>query len=115
MQETELALAQTLNSTFDASGVAAASIQVGPNQRWKVTLMNSRTTSSTQTRCTVYRGAIGQRQLDFSRTGNQDTSPTDIELQQGETLSVQWTGGTPGAVASLDIEGKVYLAGKRGY
>jgi hypothetical protein len=113
--ETELALAETLRGTFDASGIAVGSIQVGPNQRWKVTLMNTSTTSTSQTRCTVYRGLLNGQQLDFSRTGNADTSNTDIELQQGEKLVVEWTGGTVGTTAALDIEGKKYLKGRRGY
>lgn len=112
--ETPLVLLETLNATFDANGVAQASITVGAHDRWEIRLFNTRTTSSTQTRVTVYRGLFAT-QLDFSRTGNADTSNTDIKLQQGETLSVEWTGGSVGAVASLDIEGTRYQKGRRGY
>jgi hypothetical protein len=114
-EETKLALRETLRATFGSNGEATGSISVGPNQRWQVTLMNTRTSSSVQTHVTVYRGAVGGPRLDFSRTGNDDTSNTDFELQQGENLVAHWTGGTVGASAQLDIEGSKYLKGQRGY
>lgn len=116
MAETELLLTSTINATFDANGNAVASIGVGPNRRWVITLLNTRTTSTTQTRHWVRRNtpSTGQ-QLDFSRTGNGDTSSTSIELKSGEKLIAEWTGGTPGALASLDFEGTEYLKGQRAY
>ena len=113
--ETELVLSFTINAMFDVNGVASGEAQVGPNRRWKITLLNTRTTSTTQTQVTVYRNTIGGQQLDFSRTGNGDTSNTDIPLAQGEKLAVEWTGGASGTIASLDVEGIEYLRGQRAY
>lgn len=113
--ETQIALLETLNATFDASGIAQATTQVGVNQRWVIELLSITTTSSSQTKCIVYRGRIGGAQLDYSVTGNGDTSNTHIELRQGETLAVQWTGGTAGSSAQMNVEGSKFIRGLRGY
>lgn len=115
LAETPLALNSNITAVFDANGDAVGEILVGPNQRWEVTLLNTNTTSTSQTRLTVYRGPVESTQVDFSRTGNGDTSNTDIKLQQGEKLSAKWTGGTPGAQATLNIQGTVFERGNRGY
>lgn len=113
--ETELALLKTLRGTFNASGIAEASAQVPANTRWKIRLFSTTTTSTRQTTCTIRRGSVDGPQLDFSVTGNGDTSSTDIDMGQNQTLYVRWTNGTTSANASLNVEGSEYIKGRRGY
>lgn len=113
--ETETMLNVRISAIFDGSGIANGMITVGPNQRWVVRLFNTNSDSANQTHCTIYRGSVGGTQLDFTRTGNGDSSNTTVDLRQNEMISVQWEGGTPGATANLDIEGTVYQKGRRAY
>lgn len=116
MTDTTLALLKSATATFVAGGIATAELRNNGLSRWHIKLINVTTASSTQTRCTVYRGEVNPRnQLDYTKTGNGDTSPTDITVQPGEYVTVQWTFGTVGAIAVVRIEGEEILRGRRAY
>jgi hypothetical protein len=102
--------------TFDANGVATVEFRNGGLSRWDVELLSVNTSSTVRTRATVYRGAPSQLNYsDSTRDGNNKTSDTKMPVNVGDFITVQWTGGTPGAVAVARIEGKDILKGRRIY
>jgi hypothetical protein len=42
-------------------------------------------------------------------TGSQDTTDVSITLRFGAQLRVEWTGGDPGARATVSVSGTIYL------
>jgi len=100
----------TKDGTFDASGRATAFL--GPeraSQLWRIKRVTVSTTSSTKTQCKLYRTAESpSRQLDNTPRGNSDTSEDNsYEFRTPEKLLAVWTGGTVGAVATLNIIGTI--------
>jgi hypothetical protein len=54
----------------------------------------------------VYRGGISDTSLvDQSDRANADISETDLELGPGDFISIEYTGGTPGAIMNFRAEG----------
>jgi hypothetical protein len=101
-----LARAQAI---FDANGVATDS--KGPfraHESWRVQQLATRTSSALVTTLTVYRYNTSGPRLDFTNKGNGDVSPCDYDVPSGQNLTFQWTGGTPGTVATCDIDGERY-------
>lgn len=110
----EYPLAVSRSVVLDGSGTATV-VGIGPvlyGETWRVTLFSVNTTS----RCefTVHRGndTSAQYQIDTTAKGDLDTSPTDIALQSGETISFKWANGSPGAVGTIRVEGKRILRGR---
>ncbi len=100
----------SVSATFGADGRAVA--RAGPNvygSRWNVDLMVVSATSTLESECKVYRNVEQPTaMLDNTRTGNQDVSDCNIDVRPGETLVVVWTGGTPGALATVVVNGTLY-------
>jgi len=46
--------------------------------------------------------------LDSTRSGNADTSETDITLRSNEKLLFRWFKGTVGATATVSLSGDIY-------
>jgi hypothetical protein len=95
-------------ASFDAGGIATVRFgPVPPGGRWRITNLSVSTTSALRTTARVYKNAVSPaQQRDVSVSGgNSDSSDTVHELLAGETLIVQWTGGTPGATATATIGG----------
>ena len=116
MIETRYQLDKSSAAAFDANGVATVVIANNGVSRWVVKLLNVNTSSGTQTRCTVYRGeATSRNQVDFTRSGNGDTSPTDWVVNPGEYLTARWTFGVPGTFATFRVEGDDMVKGRRAY
>lgn len=113
--ETEYRLEKSLSATFDSAGRAVVTFQNSGLSRWKVKLLSTSTTSTAQTVCTVFRGDAGARQVDFTRTGNKDVSPVDLDIQTGDRITVVWTGGTVGSIATFYLEGSEFVRGRRAY
>lgn len=94
-------------ATFDASGRAVVSL--GPTvygSKWNVDRMVVTTQSSAVTKCFVYRNVEQATALtDSTKTGNADTSETDIDLTPPDKLLFVWSGGTPGAIATAIVSG----------
>jgi hypothetical protein len=99
----------TSNATFDSTGKAVA--VVGPiraRENWDVKQLVTRTTSSSQTRLTVYRYNESGPKLDTTSRANNDVSPCDYHVPSGQKLAFVWTGGTVGTIATIDIDGERY-------
>ena len=97
-------------AVFDATGTAR--VRLGPavyGSRWNVDLMSVSSTSTLQTTCNVYRDVENAgASIDNTRTGNLDTSNTSVDLNAGQVLIFVWTGGTPGATATVSVSGTLY-------
>lgn len=102
-------LNQSAQAVFGANGIAR--VTVGPSrfdERWHIWLTNIVTTSTAITAFKLYR----QRETASSiidqslYNGNGDVSDSEITLVAGEPLVGVWTGGTPGAVATLTLVGE---------
>lgn len=98
------------SAVFNAAGVARASL--GPavyGSRWNVDRMVATTTSVLPTQCDVYRNVESPlSKIDSTRTGNNDTSETNLDLRPPDTLIFVWTNGTPGATATAILAGTLY-------
>ena len=61
----------------------------------------------------VYHGDVSQSNLvEGTFVGSSDASDTTHELQPGESLTVEWVGGDPGAVAFARATGRTYQSGE---
>lgn len=99
---------QSGRAAFDANGIARVSL--GPDRQlesWRITLTTITTTSVLATVLKLYRQHETPSALvDVSRfNGNDDVSDSIIELIPTEKLLGVWTGGTPGAIATLTVSG----------
>lgn len=117
MTETEYRLETSARSTLDVNG-AGSVLTVGPTQpgeRWEISLLSA--TGTATARLQVIRGNSfnESRQLDITDRADSDTSPTDIKLQSGESISFWWTRGTAGAQMTCGINGQRYVRGQRAY
>lgn len=99
-------------ATFDSDGQAVAVTAPVPwGRTWRITSVTVATSlaeSGPATSATVYRGtAVQSNQLDTTRRGgNGATTDVAITLYAGEALTVVWTGGTPGATATVTATGE---------
>lgn len=103
-----LQIEQVASAVFDGSGVATATFPAVPiYTRWTVTRVAVSTTSATRTAVSVYRNSAAAPNLIDTDPygGNGNSTDTVSELAASETLVVQWTGGTPGAVATATMSG----------
>lgn len=105
-------LIATGEAIFNAGG--RASVQLGPTAygvEWFVSLMASTTTSTTETNLNVYRQTETPSALIAnSRKANGDFNDDEIRLRNLEKLVFVWTGGTPNALATINLEGEVLNA-----
>lgn len=106
-----LQLLKSGNVTLDASG--AGTTVLGPErggESWTVDRIAVQCTSADQTDCAIYRDVIStQTELFGSRSGNQDvaTGTPPLEIAPSSRIIVAWSGGTPGAIATVVLEGKL--------
>lgn len=117
MIETSYRLDQSRSVTIGATGTAEV-LGIGPqraNERWYIKLFNVKTGSTGQFQ--VFRGNDVQNanQIDFTGRADGDTSPCDIRLQSGESISVKWSNCLAGATGIFKFEGESILPGKRSY
>lgn len=95
--------------TLSATGSGSA--QIGPTrsrQRWKVTSVTVSTSTATnmpEARLYSPSGTL----LGGTYTGSQDTTDVDITLHFGARIRVDWTGGDPGARATVSVAGTIYV------
>lgn len=97
------------------NGAGAGAVVLGPVPtfvRWELTRLAvdaSGGTGTTQAEVRVYRGEVNSASLeDSTYAGNLDTADwgsSPVILQAGERLTVAWTGGRPGALATARISG----------
>jgi hypothetical protein len=99
------------NAVFDINGRAAVSI--GPdraNISWKINRLVTSTTSSltTQPQLRVYRNVETPSALvDSTYAANYDSSETNLLVGTGTRLLFIWTGGAPGATATIVLSGEI--------
>lgn len=81
---------------------------VPPYQRWTVTRLSVSSQSVDRSAATVYRGEPFQGNILDSApySGNSDTTDTVFTFETGETITVQWTGATVGALCNATLSGE---------
>lgn len=103
------------SAKLDASGNAELDFDVyTSNTRWIITdvlvLTDQPQTQAPYPTVTIYLGGLQQGTAEgASWTGNQDIFRGKLEMTACDTLRVQFTGGLPGSVATVTIEGENYL------
>jgi hypothetical protein len=116
MADSVVALQKSGSATFSASGVATVELRNGGLTRWHVKNASISTTSTAKTQLTVYRGnPSANNQLDNSKTANLDSSDSVYTLAPSEYATFRWVNGTPGAIATVRIEGDEIITGRRIY
>ena len=108
------ALNETGSTVLDGAGNGSFQIVPGgARERWMVTLINTFVQELTIDVPTlrVYRGSpMPAYQLGGTFTGNLDTNSTDtFLLNMNEGMWFVYTGGPPGALATIRIEGTRYV------
>ena len=86
---------------FDAGGEAQVTV-APPGVDWHVRITSVSSTSTADTTATI---EIDGHFHEGSYSGNRDSSDTVFTLQAGSNLVCTWTGGTPGARATLNLRG----------
>lgn len=115
MIETEFPLSQQATAVFDANGLATIDA-VGPStpfERWEVTSTNTSTTSVAQTKLEIHDNSARSRLVEGSYSGNLDTSNTVFKVPANSGLYYRWTGGDPGAIATITLDGSRFVKGNR--
>lgn len=97
--------------TLNASG--AGTVRLGPRsllQVWNVTNCAVKVSSNTlEPVATVYLGnAQPGNQLDATQSGSLDSTNLDVTLRSGNVITVAWTGGDAGAVATASLYGNIH-------
>lgn len=100
-------LAESRIVTIGADGTGR--VQLGPTVyglHWKVKRMTTSGNSVLVASVDVYRGGESDVALiDHSDTANADVSETDLDLRDGDFITVVYRGGTPGAQMGFRVEG----------
>jgi hypothetical protein len=100
--------------TLDAAGYGFVSITVPGGVRWEVylTTVSTNVTSATAIPPVVriYRGSEPSpvNFVEFTYAGNGAPSDTRHHLNPCDSLTAEWTGGTPGSLAYLRLSGLQY-------
>lgn len=100
----------SLPATADASGVALASIGPVPlGQVWVIQRTSVQSSSVLASTAGIYLNSVYEpyRVDRANGTGNGATSGIGYRLRAGESVLVQWTGCTPGAVCTFSVDGAV--------
>lgn len=97
-----------ISATFDVNGNARA--RIGPSvygHKWHIARMVTSTTDTVLVpELRIYlNGEAPNRLLDGSYSGNLDTSAMELTLQTLDKLVIVWSLGTPGAIATLTVQG----------
>lgn len=95
---------QDYSVTLNGSG--AGSVSFGPNrigQRW-VGPMTIAVNTSTANLVPTAKATMGTVSLGTSYTGSADSDEiTNVTVHVGQKITVAWTGGDPGAVATASV------------
>lgn len=94
-----------------ASGIITLTFDpVGPGVLWLVQRITVLCTSTTQTAAVVYAGAVDpSNMVDGTSSGNLDTADesSPVLVDSSISLTIQWTGASPGAIATARIQYQV--------
>ena len=92
---------------FDSTGTAR--LTIGPTvfgEIWRVRRMTVTSDSALDSDARIYLNAeLDSRLVAGTWSGNRDFNETDITMQTLDRFIAVWVGGTPGARASLLIQG----------
>jgi hypothetical protein len=101
--------AKRASVVLDASGNGTVTLVPNRLETWFVTSTAVRVTSNTkEPTATTYVGAVADgNTLSSTFSGSRDSSPEQQTLQPGQPLLCQWSGGDPGATATLTVLGTV--------
>lgn len=93
--------------TLDGSGNGTATFQPNGSNARITNLFVKVATAVNQAVCTIYRGQIGDMYaINTTQSGSTGAAATGIiDVQDGETLYIVWTGGDPGAIATATLIG----------
>lgn len=111
----EYQLNESAQVTLNAAG--AGSVTIGPRRagaRWKVRTLAVSTSPAVLTpRARVYLGTAAPGSLvGGTEVGSNDADNNmDVELWSGQSLTVVWEAGDPGAVATVSVLGTLYPQG----
>lgn len=98
--------------TLDASGNGRVQLSPSFNETWFVTNAAIYVSSANQIpQCLLYVGAdtIPQNVVDTTFVGNQNASNRagNYPITQGESIFAVWSGGDPGATATMSLIGTI--------
>lgn len=114
--ETEYPLTEQRSATFDAAGVAQ--IQgIGPStpfERWEIDSTQCSSPSVLQSRLEIFDNSAMTRLVEGTYSGNLDNTNTVFKLRPAQKLYYRWSLGTPGALATVTLNGTRYVKGNRG-
>lgn len=113
VREYQWKLDMTANVTLDATGAATTQLSPGgAREKWTVNFVAVNTTAASPNSTNVptmimYRSAaVPGNQLGGTFSANMDTDSTDTyALNMNEPIVFVWTGGDPGALGKVHIEG----------
>lgn len=115
MTESEFQLEQSESVTIDDTGMATRT-NIGPSkagERWRITKTRVFATG----RCTfaIYRGneIIPDKQIEFTYSGQGDSSDTVIDLEPQEKVSIAFSGPV-GTIGTVVFSGRTFVKGRRG-
>lgn len=99
-------IVKVATTVLDASGNGVASLTPDGGD-WKVTITSVSVNSSTsEPTANLYLNTVGDVGfIEGTYSGSSDSSDTSYVVSLGEVLYCQWTGGDPGATATLRITG----------
>lgn len=94
---------------LDASGNGTVQLQPNRLETWHVSSTAVRVTSNTlEPVATTYVTSVDDGHiLSSTFSGSNDSSPEVQDLQPGQPIFCRWTGGDPGATATLTVLGTV--------
>lgn len=99
---------QSGSVTLDGDG--SGSVRIAPSGRdWVINYLTVRTSSNAkEATASLYENYIGDDYLiDASFTGSTgDTTDTTIPVRDGYAVVIAWTGGDPGATATVTYSGE---------
>lgn len=99
---------RTSTCVLDSTGYGTATVACPDGTRWTVdTTTVSTSTAVLQPQASTYfgTGVSPGAFIEGTYSGDRDTSDTTHRLHGGEALTVEWTGGDPGATATLRLSG----------
>lgn len=105
-------LSESGTTVLDSDGYGVARLTCPPGQRWRVTSVSIQVNptpdgSGLIPSATLYRGDPSpSARLDGTDAGANNTSDLAFTLVQGESVSIEWTAGDPGATAFFTINGE---------
>lgn len=108
---TTLDLLKSGQATIGANGIGT--VTIGPErggESWRITRMSVQCTSVLQTEVRIYRDIISTLKMLFnSKSGNSDVASGDppLDIPSNGHIVIEWRNGTPGAIGTVVVEGKV--------